>query len=69
MHARGMLNWVDHPRLGRVVLPDSPLRFHGAEPRSLTPSRELGADNDAVYRDWLGFGPDEVKRFEREGAI
>ena len=32
MHARGALNWVEHPQLGRVVLPSSPLRLHGAAP-------------------------------------
>ncbi len=69
MHARGMLNWVDHPELGRVVLPDSPLRFAGAEPAPLTPSRALGADNAAVYGDWLGIGPEDLDRLKREGAI
>ncbi len=29
LHERGMLQWVDHSSLGRVVLPHSPLRFEG----------------------------------------
>ena len=31
MHARGSLQWIDHPELGRVVLPHSPLVFEGAK--------------------------------------
>jgi CoA:oxalate CoA-transferase len=51
------------------VLPDSPLRFHGVEPLPLTPSQALGADNDAVYRDWLGVGSEDMERLARQGAI
>jgi crotonobetainyl-CoA:carnitine CoA-transferase CaiB-like acyl-CoA transferase len=69
MHERGMLNWIDHPELGRVVLPDSPLRFHGAQPPALSPSHALGADNETVYRAWLGVSSEDLERFEREGAI
>jgi CoA:oxalate CoA-transferase len=69
MHERGMLNWIDHPQLGRVVLPDSPLRFHGATAPPLTPSRDLGADNAAVFRDWLGVSAEDLERFARDGAI
>src|SRR3546814_10061782 len=34
MHERGMLEWVDHPEFGRIVLPNSPLRFHGTDRKS-----------------------------------
>jgi hypothetical protein len=29
MHARGCLQWIDHPELDRVVLPHSPFVFEG----------------------------------------
>jgi formyl-CoA transferase len=48
MHARGSLQWQDHPQLGRIVVQHSPLRFAGVPLRPLTPSHELGADTDAV---------------------
>ncbi|TPQ39114.1 hypothetical protein C2U70_07680 [Bradyrhizobium guangdongense] len=51
---RGVLQWIEHPELGRVVLPNSPLRFHGVDPVRAEPSRALGADNDSVYGAWLG---------------
>ena len=41
MHARGSLQWIDHPDLGRVVLPHSPLVFEGTERRPIEPSLPL----------------------------
>ena len=38
MHERGMLEWVDHPDLGRVVLPTTPLRVHGTDVAPAWPS-------------------------------
>ena len=48
MHARGSLQWQDHPQLGRIVVQHSPLRFAGVPLRAPTPSHELGADTAAV---------------------
>jgi crotonobetainyl-CoA:carnitine CoA-transferase CaiB-like acyl-CoA transferase len=62
MHARGALEWVEHPLLGRVVLPNSPLRFEGTDPLPIEPTGQLGRDNMVVYRDWLGLPQDEVER-------
>lgn len=62
MHARRALEWVEHPLLGRVVLPNSPLRFEGSEPPPIAPTGALGRDNIVVYRDWLGLPHDEVER-------
>ena len=42
MHARGSLQWIDHPELGRVVLPHSPLVFEGTQRRPIEPSLPLG---------------------------
>jgi CoA:oxalate CoA-transferase len=50
MHARGTLQWQNHPELGRIVVQHSPLRYAGVAPRTLEPSRPLGADTDAVLR-------------------
>jgi CoA:oxalate CoA-transferase len=69
MHERGMLEWVDHPTLGRVVLPNSPLRFHGAERPATLPSPTLGAHNDEVYGELLDLSGDELTALRREGVI
>lgn len=61
MHARGALVWQDHPELGRIVVPHSPLRFDGVAQRELAPSRGLGADTDRVLRERLGLSAAEVE--------
>eukprot|EP01037_Dinobryon_pediforme_P004274 gene4274-4324_t len=60
MHARGSLQWVDHPELGRVVLPHSPMRYEGSDMLALRPASRLGADGDTVYGEWLGRSPEEL---------
>lgn len=62
MHARGALQWQDHPELGRIVVPHSPLRFEGVAPRTLEPSRDLGADTARVLHDRLGLSEAAVER-------
>jgi formyl-CoA transferase len=69
MHARGSLQWVDHPDLGRVVLPHSPLRFEGSDPVPLQPSARLGADADAVFGEWLGHSPEQMEALRAQGVI
>ena len=69
MHERGMLQHVDHPSLGDVILPNSPLRLHGADRPDPVPSPSLGQHNQEVYGDWLGLGADGVAALKREGAI
>ncbi len=69
MHARGMLQHVNHPSLGDVVLPNSPLRLHGADRPDAVPSPLLGQHNQEVYGEWLGLGAEGVAALQREGAI
>jgi formyl-CoA transferase len=69
MHARGSLQWIDHPDLGRVVLPHSPLVFDGTERRPIEPSLPLGASNDAIFGDWLGHSQTEMAAYKAEGVI
>ncbi len=68
MHARGMLEWIDHPEFGRLVAPNSPLRLHGADAVPTRPSPGLGEHDEAVYRDWLGLSGDEIAAL-REGGV
>lgn len=69
LHARGMLEWIDHPDLGRVVLPTSPLRLHGAKRVPTTPSPRLGAHNREIYGGWLGLDDGEIERLHEAGVI
>ena len=69
MHARGSLQWIDHPELGRVVLPHSPLVFEGTPRRPLEASLPLGASNHAVFGQWLGHSKKELAAYQAEGVI
>ena len=69
MHQRGMLERIAHPELGDIVVPTSPLRFHGADRVETTPSPRLGQHNDEIYGGWLGLSADEIVRLKREGVI
>ncbi|MEE2778121.1 MAG: CoA transferase [Acidobacteriota bacterium] len=69
MHERGMLQWVDHPDLGRVVLPSSPIRVHGDDPPPLEPNPSMGQHNGDIYGEWLGLGAERVAELEADGVI
>ena len=69
LHQRGMLQWIDHPELGRIVVQSSPMRYDGAPPLPHQPSEQLGADNESVLTGWLGLSQDDVERLAKEGVI
>lgn len=69
MHSRGSLQWIDHPDLGRVVLPHSALVFEGTPRRPIEPSKPLGSSNAEVFGEWLGHSEQEVNAFRDHGAI
>jgi CoA:oxalate CoA-transferase len=69
MHARGSLQWIEHPDLGRIVLPHSPLVFEGTKRRQIEPSKPLGASNAQVYGEWLGHSAEELAAFKAAGVI
>ncbi|HEY2708305.1 MAG TPA: CoA transferase [Caulobacteraceae bacterium] len=69
MRSRGMLEDIDHPRLGPITVPGSPLRYHGTPQTPATPSSAIGEDNAAVFGELLGLSADEVAALKAEGAI
>jgi CoA:oxalate CoA-transferase len=69
MHERGMLEWIDHRELGRVVMPGSPLRLHGAPTVPAAPCPTLGEHNNEIYGDWLGLSAAELADLKRSGVI
>ena len=69
MHGRGMLAWIDHPELGRIVVPNSPLRFHGAPSPAHDIAPSQGEDNRAVFVDWLGLDEAEFTTLRDQNVI
>jgi CoA:oxalate CoA-transferase len=69
MHERGMLERIDHPSLGPIVVPNSPLRLHGADRVPPIASPKLGQHNQDVFGTWLGLGESGVASLVADGAI
>jgi crotonobetainyl-CoA:carnitine CoA-transferase CaiB-like acyl-CoA transferase len=69
LHARGMLQEVDHPEMGPITGFGSPLRFDGAPATELLPSPGLGEHNDEVARELLGCDDAEIAALHEAGAF
>jgi CoA:oxalate CoA-transferase len=69
MHERGFLDDIEHDEIGRITVPTSPLRFHGADRRKTTPSPKLGQYNDEIYGGWLGLAGEEIAELKAGGVI
>jgi CoA:oxalate CoA-transferase len=69
MHERGMLEWIDHPQFGRIVVPNSPLRLHGTDPLPGLPSPRLGQHNHEILASMLNLTPEEISSLESGGVI
>ena len=69
MLARGSLQAMDHPELGRINVPHSPLNMKGVPRIPLQPHLPLGACNDAIYGGWLGHSDEEIAQMKEDGVI
>jgi crotonobetainyl-CoA:carnitine CoA-transferase CaiB-like acyl-CoA transferase len=69
MHERGMLEDVEHPELGPIVVPTTPLRLHGAAKAPMIPSPRIGQHNEEIYGAWLGLPAAEIAALKAEGVI
>lgn len=69
MHERGYLEWLEHPRFGRIAIPDSPIRLHGAERLPAAASAGLGEHCDEVMTSVLGLDPSRIDSLRQSGAF
>jgi CoA:oxalate CoA-transferase len=69
MHERGMLEEIDHPELGRITVPTTPLRLHGLGKAPAAPSPRVGQHNAEIYGGWLGLSVVEIGALKAEGVI
>jgi CoA:oxalate CoA-transferase len=67
LHERGFL--TDHvTEAGVVALPNSPIRYHGAALRPLTPSPALGEHTDEVLAELCGLDEAQLAELRASGA-
>jgi CoA:oxalate CoA-transferase len=69
MHERGMLARIEHPELGDIVVPTTPLRIHGTDKVEAGPSPTIGQHNAEIYGGWLGLSDAEITELKESGAI
>ena len=69
MHERGMLERVDHPELGEIVVPSTPLRLHGTDRVATRPSPTIGQHNTEIYCGWLGLSAGELQDLREAEVI
>ena len=67
--ARGALQKLEHPELGSLMIPSTPLRFQGLTPPPVALPHAVGEDNEAVYGELLGLDPDDVANLKEASAI
>ncbi len=65
---RGMFVTVEHPERGPVLMPGFPVRMSETDVQ-LTASPVLGADNDEIYRGWLGFNEHDLHTLRAVGVV
>ncbi len=68
LRQRGMLQELEHPDAGPLVVPHSPIRV-GDWYADLVPSPRLGQHNDEIYGDWLGVDSDALQDLRERGVI
>ncbi len=69
MHERGMLAEIDHPELGPITVPTSPLRLHGLGLAPAAANPRIGQHNAEIYGGWLGLSADEIAALKAGGTI
>lgn len=69
LRARGALRRVADADGGTVLMHDALPRLSETPGEVREAGRPLGADNQAIYGDLLGFGPAELAELKREGVI
>ena len=68
LHARGMMQTINHPVRGPVIVPAWPLRMSDTKV-ALKPSPLLGGDSESIYGEWLGCTPAEVQDMRKAKVI
>jgi len=66
---RSMLQDIDHPEKGSVRVFGNPIHLSENKPIKLTAAPLLGQDNDTVFGELLGMGPDKIKGLKEQDVI
>ena len=65
---RGIMQTIEHPKLGSYKMPTWPVRVDGKPPH-LVRAPELGEHTGSVLVNWLGMTEADVEKLRAEGAL
>jgi formyl-CoA transferase len=68
LNERGVFGEIDHPGLGHLKLPRSPIVF-GDERAEVEPSPFLGQHNASLYKELLGYDQAKLAQLAEEGVV
>jgi len=68
MREREIFAEVDHPVRGKIVIPGWPVKMSDSYVK-VTASPILGADNEKVYKDWLGIEKSDLEKMKKDGVV
>lgn len=66
---RGSVVELDHPTVGRILVPGSPLHLTAPGPITPRPAPELGEHTDAALADILGLSEEKLRELRAAGAV
>lgn len=69
LKARDMIVEVEHPRLGTLKLPGTPIKMEKSPPSIRKAPPLVGEDNDEIYGRVLGLNEAEIRSLRDDGAI
>ena len=67
--AREMIVYTDHPDLGRIPLPGTPIKLSLTSGRIGAPAPKLGEHNEEIYGKLLGFNSEKLSQLKQRGII
>jgi len=67
--ARGFIQQVEHPELGDVPLPVTPLRFSQSATGIRRPAPKIGEHNLSVLSSYLGYTKEQVEELTQQGIL
>ena len=69
MRGRGQIFDQQHPVLGEIAVPRSPLRIHGVPQAPDVPSPALGEHSREILAEWLNLSQSEIELLYEEEAV
>jgi CoA:oxalate CoA-transferase len=69
MRGRKTVRQVSDPRLGELEIPGMPVKFSAWPDRTDLKASKLGADNEALLSEMLGYSSDQIAKLYADGVL